>query len=159
MAKETPVFIREATGLVRSLSAFDLFNLTYGQIMPAVGIVFIVSFTPFGFPQSNMFLAFLVAIPLVAIGPAMIYSMLAAAMPRSGGDYVYVSRIIHPALGFMTSWLFTVTVISFVADAGYVFPSSALNVFVATIGTMTNNPSLVANSAWFGTTTGELVTG
>ncbi|HKM78519.1 MAG TPA: APC family permease, partial [Candidatus Bathyarchaeia archaeon] len=104
MAKETPVFIREATGLVRSLSAFDLFNLTYGQIMPAVGIVFIVSFTPFGFPQSNMFLAFLVAIPLVAIGPAMIYSMLAASMPRSGGDYVYVSRIIHPALGFMTSW-------------------------------------------------------
>lgn len=159
MAKETPVFIREATGLVRSLSAFDLFNLTYGQIMPAVGIVFIVSFTPFGFPQSNMFLAFLVAIPLVALGPAMIYSMLAAAMPRSGGDYVYVSRIIHPALGFMTSWLFTVTVISFVADAGYVFPSSALNVFVATIGTMTNNPSLVANSAWFGMPTGELVTG
>ncbi len=159
MAKESPVFIREATGLVRSLSAFDLFNLTYGQIMPAVGIVFIVSFTPYGFPQSNMFLAFLVSIPLVAIGPALIYSMLAAAMPRSGGDYVYVSRIIHPALGFMTNWLFTVTVISFVADAGFVFPSTALNVFLATIGTMTNNPALVADSAWFSTGMGELVTG
>jgi amino acid transporter len=152
-------FLREATGLVRSLSAFDLFNLSFGQIMPAVGIVFIVSLSPFAFPQSNMFLAFLIAIALVGPGPALLYSMLAAAMPRAGGDYVYVTRTIHPAIGFMTNWLFTVTVISFIADAGFVFPSSALNVFVATIGQLTNNQYLVTNSAWFGTQAGELVVG
>ncbi|MFI5420271.1 MAG: APC family permease [Nitrososphaerales archaeon] len=157
--KEKKVFVRDATGLVRSLSPFDLFNLSFGQIMPAVGIVFIVSLSPFAFPQSNMFLAFLIAIPLVGLGPALLYSMLGAAMPRTGGDYVYVSRVIHPALGFMTNWLFTVTVISFIADAGFVFPSSALNIFVATIGQMTGNQSLVSNSAWFTTHTGELVTG
>jgi amino acid transporter len=59
----------------------------------------------------------------------------------------------------MTNWLFTVTVISFIADAGFVFPSSALNVFVATIGQLTNNQYLVTNSAWFGTQAGELVVG
>lgn len=159
MKVKAPVFIRDATGLVRSLSAFDLFNLAYGQIMPAVGIVFIVSFSPFAFPQSNMFLAFLIVMPLVALGPALIYSMLAAAMPRSGGDYVYVSRIIHPALGFMTNWLFTCVVYSFIATAGFVFSSTAFNVFVATIGTMTNNPWLVNDSVWFTTNTGELATG
>jgi amino acid transporter len=158
-SEKPKTFVREATGLVRSLSSFDLFNLTYGQIMPAVGIVFIVSASPYAFPQSNMLQAFLISIPLVGLGPALLYSMLAAAMPRTGGDYVYVSRVIHPALGFMTSWLFTVTVISFIADAGFVFPSTALNVFVATIGSMTNNSSLVANSAWFATQTGELITG
>lgn len=157
--EEKKVFVRNATGLVRSLSPFDLFNLSYGQIMPAVGIVFIVSLSPFAFPQSNMFLAFLIAIPLVGLGPALLYSMLGAAMPRTGGDYVYVSRVIHPALGFMTNWLFTITVISFIGDAGYVFPSSALNIFVATIGQMTGNASLVANSVWFTTHTGEIVTG
>lgn len=156
---EKKIFVRQATGLVRSLSAFDLFNLSYGQIMPAVGIVFIVSLSPFAFPQSNMFYAFLIAIPLVGLGPALLYSMLAASMPRTGGDYVYVSRAIHPALGFMTNWLFTVTVISFIGDAGFVFPSSALNVFVATIGQMTGNQSLVTNSAWFATHSGELVVG
>src|SRR5260370_24685942 len=109
--KEKKVFVRDATGLVRSLSPFDLFNLSFGQIMPAVGIVFIVSLSPFAFPQSNMFLAFLIAIPLVGLGPALLYSMLGAAMPRTGGDYVYVSRVIHPALGFMTTWIFTVTVV------------------------------------------------
>jgi amino acid transporter len=159
MAIKAPVFIRDATGLVRSLSGFDLFNLAYGQIMPAVGIVFIVSFSPFAFPQSNMFLAFLIVMPLVALGPALIYSMLAAAMPRSGGDYVYVSRIIHPALGFMTNWLFTCVVYSFIATAGFVFSSTAFNVFLATIGTMTNSPWLVNDSTWFTTNTGELVTG
>lgn len=153
------VFVRNATGLVRSLSPFDLFNLSYGQIMPAVGIVFIVSLSPYAFPQSNMFLAFLIAIPLVGLGPALLYSMLGAAMPRTGGDYVYVSRVIHPALGFMTNWLFTLTVISFIGDAGYVFPSSALNIFVATIGTMTHNSYLVTNSAWFTTQPGEIATG
>ncbi len=127
--------------------------------MPAVGIVFIVSLSPYAFPQSNMFLAFLIAIPLVGLGPALLYSMLGAAMPRTGGDYVYVSRVIHPALGFMTNWLFTLTVISFIGDAGYVFPSSALNIFVATIGQMTNNQYLVANSTWFTTQGGEIVTG
>lgn len=159
MAKKQTVFVRDATGLVRSLSTFDLFNLAYGQIMPAVGIVFIVSFTPFAFPQSNMLLAFLMVTPLVALGPALIYSMLGAAMPRSGGDYVYVSRIIHPALGFMTNWLFTCTVFSFIATAGFIFSSTAFNVFIATIGMMTNNPGLVADSTWFTTNTGELVTG
>lgn len=127
--------------------------------MPAVGIVFIVSLSPYAFPQSNMFLAFLIAIPLVGLGPALLYSMLGAAMPRTGGDYVYVSRVIHPALGFMTNWLFTLTVISFIGDAGYVFPSSALNIFVATIGQMTGNTSLVTSSTWFTTSGGEIVTG
>ena len=101
--------------------------------MPAVGIVFIVSTSPVAFPQSNMFLAFLLSIPLIGLGPALLYGMLGAAMPRTGGDYVYISRVIHPALGFMTNWLFTVTVISFIAVAGVTFPSTALNVFVATI--------------------------
>ena len=127
--------------------------------MPAVGIVFIVSLSLYAFPQSNMFLAFLIAIPLVGLGPALLYSMLGAAMPRTGGDYVYVSRVIHPALGFMTNWLFTLTVISFIGDAGYVFPSSALNIFVATIGQMTNNQYLVTHSVWFTTQPGEIVTG
>ena len=148
-------FLRDATGLVRSLSSFDLFNLSFGQIMPAVGIVFIVSATPYAFPQSNMFDAFLISIVLVGLGPALMYGMMAATMPRSGGDYVYTTRVLHPAIGFMTNWIFTVVVLSFIGSAGYVFPSSALNVFVATIGQITNNQSLIANSAWFATRTGS----
>jgi APA family basic amino acid/polyamine antiporter len=37
---------------------------------------------------------------LVALAGALCYAELAAALPRSGGEYTYLGRIYHPALGF-----------------------------------------------------------
>ncbi|MBL9178191.1 MAG: amino acid permease [Verrucomicrobiaceae bacterium] len=36
---------------------------------------------------------------------AVCYGELAAAMPRSGGEYHFLSKIFHPALGFLSGWL------------------------------------------------------
>lgn len=36
---------------------------------------------------------------------AMCYGELAAALPRSGGEYHFLSRIFHPAIGFLSGWL------------------------------------------------------
>src|SRR5438132_1498127 len=36
-----------------------------------------------------------------ALCGALSYAELAAALPRSGGEYHFLSRIYHPALGFM----------------------------------------------------------
>lgn len=41
---------------------------------------------------------------LIALSGAVVYSELGAAMPRSGGEYNYLSVIYHPALGFMSGW-------------------------------------------------------
>ena len=35
---------------------------------------------------------------------ALIFSSLTSVMPRSGGDYVFSSRILHPFLGWLESW-------------------------------------------------------
>lgn len=40
-----------------------------------------------------------------ALCGALAYSELGAAMPRSGGEYHYLSKIYHPALGFLSGWL------------------------------------------------------
>ena len=42
---------------------------------------------------------------LVALCGALCYAELAAALPRSGGEYHFVGRIFHPALGFASGWI------------------------------------------------------
>jgi amino acid transporter len=57
---------------------------------------------PLGLPA--MFWAFLITGLIVLItGYAAGY--VAAAMPRSGGGYVTISRILHPSIGYMSGWL------------------------------------------------------
>jgi basic amino acid/polyamine antiporter, APA family len=36
---------------------------------------------------------------------ALSYSELATALPRSGGEYNYLSRIFHPSVGFLAGWI------------------------------------------------------
>ena len=40
-----------------------------------------------------------------ALCGALCYGELAAALPRSGGEYHFLSRIYHPAVGFLAGWL------------------------------------------------------
>ncbi len=42
---------------------------------------------------------------ICAMCGAFCYAELAAAMPRSGGEYHFLGRIYHPALGFMAGWI------------------------------------------------------
>ncbi|BAZ43978.1 amino acid permease family protein [Chondrocystis sp. NIES-4102] len=42
---------------------------------------------------------------IFAICGALVYSELGAAMPHSGGEYYYLSRIYHPAVGFLSGWI------------------------------------------------------
>jgi len=42
---------------------------------------------------------------LFALCGALCYGELGAAMPRSGGEYRYLSEIYHPAIGFLSGWI------------------------------------------------------
>lgn len=42
---------------------------------------------------------------VVALCGALSYAELAAAFPRSGGEYNFLSRSFHPALGFLAGWI------------------------------------------------------
>jgi APA family basic amino acid/polyamine antiporter len=42
---------------------------------------------------------------VVALCGALSYGELAASMPRSGGEYHYLSKIFHPAIGFLSGWV------------------------------------------------------
>jgi len=42
---------------------------------------------------------------LIALCGAMTYAELGAALPRSGGEYNFLSRIFHPVAGFVSGWV------------------------------------------------------
>jgi len=42
---------------------------------------------------------------IYALCGALTYGELAATLPRSGGEYQYLSRIYHPCLGFLSGWV------------------------------------------------------
>jgi len=52
----------------------------------------------------DILLAWLIGGILALLG-ALCYGELGANMPESGGEYYYISRIIHPSLGFLSGWI------------------------------------------------------
>jgi basic amino acid/polyamine antiporter, APA family len=67
-------------------------------------------FTSLGFqvrdiPSGFSLLMLWVVGGVVALCGAISYSELAVAFPRSGGEYNFLSRCFHPALGFLAGWI------------------------------------------------------
>jgi len=125
-------FVRDATGLVRELSWFDTFLCGFGILNVALGLVQSFAYAPYVFPGSNMALAFVIALP-GAFFIGLLNALFTAAMPRSGGDYVWVSRSLSPALGFAVNFFATFGVVAAAAvNIWYMasnFLSPALYVF------------------------------
>ncbi|TMD48459.1 MAG: amino acid permease, partial [Chloroflexi bacterium] len=95
------VFVRQATGLVRELSWFDTFIMVFAILNVPLGLSEVAAFATgaSAYPSANMPLAFILSAPaMLTLG--MVYALFTAAMPRSGGDYVWASRILHPSIGF-----------------------------------------------------------
>jgi basic amino acid/polyamine antiporter, APA family len=95
------VFVRQATGLVRELSWFDTFIMVFAILNVPLGLSQVSAFATgaAAYPAANMPLAFIFSAPaMLTLG--MVYALFTAAMPRSGGDYVWASRILHPSIGF-----------------------------------------------------------
>ena len=98
------LFVRQASGLVRDVSmANALFFNIAAFVGTAVGwaVVFYALFPEWqGLGISAYaWMAILTGIACYFLG--MIFASLTTAMPRSGGDYVFTSRIISP---FWAGW-------------------------------------------------------
>ena len=97
-------FTRNATGLVREVSMWDALIMNTLGMNVAVGSVFLLLQAPAIFPGGSMVLSVVIGTVIMAFTLLWVYSEFAAAMPRSGGDYVFVSRALHPFLGWLLSW-------------------------------------------------------
>ncbi len=120
-----PVFARSSTGLVRQLSPLDAFLFNQSFINAGLVLLLTLLFVPAFYPSASPLLATLVG-TLIALPTALVHGSLAAAFPRSGGDYVYNSRILHPVLGFAGNWNITVWLLIYVGFGSYVLSQYGL---------------------------------
>jgi len=138
-------YVRQSTGLVREigLSSNVVINISAMSIPLAL---LVATQGPFAFPGSNLplVIVFTVAICLI---PTLMYGWLGTAMPRSGGDYVFVSRIINPVIGFAANFNITTWYVLFMAQFAALIAPLGIGAAFTTIGVSTHNASLVTAAA------------
>ncbi|UOQ54645.1 APC family permease [Hymenobacter cellulosivorans] len=73
--------------------------------MVGTGVFTSLGFQVLGIQSGFALLMLWIVGGLIALCGALCYGELAAAMPRSGGEYHYLSQIYHPVLGFLSGWV------------------------------------------------------
>ncbi len=103
---EVTLFVRKASGLVRSWSVFDAFiYATFSINLITLGL-YIFSYCYYF--EGNLGTAVVIG-AILTIFEVIVYASLISAMPRAGGDYVWQSRILGRTTGFIlavTGWWF-----------------------------------------------------
>ena len=158
MAAKPEVFVRKASGLVRTAGWWDV--LAYNVNFTSIGLllVFLLWLGAAFYPGVNLAVSAILCTVLI-LPLALTFGYLASAMPRSGGDYVYVSRVLGPALGMMSN--FNVTMWWFFYGG---VPSAFLAIFglapfFRTMGIFTGNSGLIDVGNWFASPSGMFIFG
>jgi amino acid transporter len=144
------LFTRQATGLVRTVSPIStmIFN-TFTA--PAAFVLAIALFWTLGaFPGGNLYVAL-----LLGYGAGFVFafaiSTVTSAIPRSGGDYVFVGRILHPLVGLISSFCFTAGVLLSAAAITLFLVTGALAPSLNVIGLVSDSGTLLDWGATLGT--------
>lgn len=100
---------KSSAGVARQISPID--TMIYSAANPGLMFALVyIMWAPFLYPGAHMVWAILTVAQMFVI--AGLYWLLSVSMPRSGGEYIYISRILHPSLGLMASFMITFTSIS-----------------------------------------------
>lgn len=119
--------------LVRGLGLFDATMLIVGSVIGSG--IFVAPSIMAGYTQSpGLLLGLWILGGMLTMFGALAYGELAAAMPRAGGQYVFLSRAFSPLWGFLYGWtlLFAINT-GFIAAVSVAF-AKYLGVFFPSVG-------------------------
>jgi basic amino acid/polyamine antiporter, APA family len=149
------VFTRRASGLVRVMSPYSAFIyniLTMGVIFPWTYL-----WAPTAFQGSNLVLGILFAF-LFELPIALAYVWLATSLPRSGGDYVFQSRVFGGGFGFTVVFaFFVVWILQWVALSGWLLASLGIAPTFIGLGVTTGIGAFTDIGTWAAGTTGIII--
>jgi len=90
--------------LERELGLFPVTNIVIANMIGA-GIFTTSGLLMGDLKKPLLMLALWLAGGIIALCGALSYGELGAAIPRAGGEYAFLSRLFHPAFGFLSGWV------------------------------------------------------
>lgn len=112
------VFLRKASGLIKTASTTDVFIFNVGLVSVGIGIGGLLLYGPAVYPGGNLIVGVLVAAVMMGL---IAWGMLTwtVTIPRSGGIYPFGSRILPPSVAFTLSVVESLAWLFFCAIAAY----------------------------------------
>ena len=109
---EQTLFVRKASGLIKGWSEGDGFRYSFFSVNLFLAI-WSISYATF-IPGGSLFWSIVITAIFIVL-EIIVYAGLISAMPRAGGDYVWMTRIFNSAIGFIIAavgwwfilWLWT----------------------------------------------------
>jgi APA family basic amino acid/polyamine antiporter len=151
-------FVRKASGLVRTAGPADVLAYNINFISIGLLLTFMFLFMPSLYPGVNMYLSMLIAV-VITVPTGLVYGFLAASMPRSGGDYVYNSRILGPAWGTMANWNITIWWFFYGGVPSAFFARYGIAPMLRVLGAYTGNIGLLTAADWVSSPNGTFILG
>lgn len=91
-------------GLKRSIGLFSLTNIVIANMIGAG--IFTTTGIIMNYIPSPVWLIILWSVGgIIALFGALSYGELGANYPKAGGEYIYLSEVFHPLLGFLSGWV------------------------------------------------------
>jgi amino acid transporter len=156
MGSETPtqnfgtgLFLRQATGLVREVSALDAAVMNTLSMNLGIGIALMFIWGPYLLPGGNMLLSVVICSLIVAFSTAYIYAVGSGAFPRSGADYIFTSRILGPLWGFLYSIQFIIWGFFWMGFNTWALANFALPQMFTALGVILGKPELITLGSQF----------
>jgi amino acid transporter len=143
VAGRSQLFVRQSTGLVREASALDatIFNAVFSAPVGAT-LAWGVFFALAAFPGADLVTATLASFVL-NVPVLIMMALLASSMPRTGGDYVWVSRILSPPLALVSNFGAALSAMIGATFWARYFPVFALGPILVTLGVTFDNQGLI----------------
>ncbi len=134
------VIERTTSGMVRQLSWWDGFLANTGT-MNLFWIAYSFMWAIGLFPGSSLIGAFFV-MTILLVPHILLYTQFSAAMPRSGGDYVFNSRTLNPSIGFAVNFSMVVWNMFWMGFTAYQFATAGVATTASLLGNLFTNIGL-----------------
>ena len=135
------VFLRKASGLIKTASNTDVFVFDIGLVSVGLGLGFLLFFGPAVYLGGSLVVGTLIAaVAMILVGLGMV--CWTVTIPRSGGIYNFGTRSMWPPLAFALSFVEASAWIFYGAFGAYYLAQLAVAPAVTTIGIISGSESL-----------------